>query len=177
MLTELSMAFGVLDLDYVPQGASITSMAAQRLSRLLRSQLSELLDQQGNIGLPGWRAMVFLASKNELTQRELVEYTKIEQAQLSRALTDMEERGLIFSRRCDLDKRSRRFSLTEKGTIEFEEILPSLIRFNQAIDQALDAEELKHFLLLSEKIARASILAIAQNDDKNASALGITKSN
>lgn len=171
MLTELSMAFGVLDLDYVPQGASITSMAAQRLSRLLRNQLSELLDQQGKIGLPGWRVMVFLASKKELTQRELVEYTKIEQAQLSRALADMEDRGLILSRRCDLDKRSRRFSLTGKGTSKFEEILPSMVRFNQAIDQALDEEELEHFLLLSEKIARASIATSAQNNNEKASAL------
>ena len=125
------MTDGFLDLDFVPPGASIIAMATHRLSRLLRSELGELLNQQAGLGLPAWRIFIGLASRGEITQKELVEFTKIEQAQISRSLTFMENDGLISSRRCDDDRRSRRFSLTDRGRAEYERQLPSRQRLLQ----------------------------------------------
>ncbi len=150
------MTDGFLDLDFVPPGASIISMATHRLSRLLRSELGEVLNQQSDIGLSGWRISVGLASHGEITQKELVEFTKIEQGQISRSLAFMEGAGLIASRRCDDDRRSRRFSLTEKGRAEFERLLPSVTIYCNAVDQALSADELKLFLSMAERIASAA---------------------
>jgi len=150
------MSAGILDLDFVPPGASIVSMATHRLSRLLRSELGELLNQQSEIGLPGWRICIGLASRGEITQKELVDYTKIEQGQISRSLAYLEDAGLIASRRCDEDRRSRRFSLTAKGQDEIQRLLPSVTVYCDAVDQALTEEELKLFLSMAERIAAAA---------------------
>ena len=150
------MTDGFLDLDFVPPGASIIAMATHRLSRLLRSELGELLNQQAGIGLPVWRIFIGLASRGGITQKELVEFTKIEQAQISRSLTYMENDGLISSRRCDDDRRSRRFSLTAKGRAEYEQQLPSVSVYCNAVDQALTAEELDQFLSMAERIAKVA---------------------
>jgi len=155
-VNETAMSSGFLDLEFVPPGASIISMATHRLSRLLRSELGELLNQQAGIGLPGWRIYVGLASCGEITQKELVDFTKIEQGQISRSLAFMEGDGLIASRRCDDDKRSRRFSLTAKGRGEFERLLPSVTVYCDAVDQALSEDELKLFLSMAERIATAA---------------------
>ncbi len=151
------MTDGFLDLDFVPPGASIIAMATHRLSRLLRSELGELLNQQAGLGLPAWRIFIGLASRGEITQKELVEFTKIEQAQISRSLTFMENDGLISSRRCDDDRRSRRFSLTDRGRAEYERQLPSVSVYCSTVDQALTAEELDQFLSMAERIAKAAI--------------------
>lgn len=155
-VNEQSMATGLLDLDFVPPGASVVSMATHRLSRLLRGELGELLSRQGNVGLPGWRIYVGLASRGEITQKELVEFTKIEQGQISRSLAFMEDAGLISSRRCNDDRRSRRFALTARGRDEFERILPSVAAHCEAVDRALSESELDLFLSMAERIARAA---------------------
>ena len=155
-VNEQAMANGLLDLDFVPPGASVVSMATHRLSRLLRRELGELLSRQGNIGLPGWRIYVGLASLGDVTQKELVEFTKIEQGQISRSLAFMEDDGLISSRRCNDDRRSRRFALTAKGRNEFERILPSVAAYCDAVDCALSESELNLFLSMAERIARTA---------------------
>jgi DNA-binding MarR family transcriptional regulator len=153
------MGFGLLDLEYVPMGASVVSMATHRLSRLLRNELGELLISHGQVGLPRWRILAILAAEGEIPQKELTQLTKIEQGQISRALALMEEEKLVVSRRSSEDKRSRLFALTQKGREEYDGIFPVVSALSRAIDSALSADEQKLFLSMSERIAQATVQA------------------
>lgn len=145
-----------LELDHVPPGASILSMATHRLSRLMRAQLSNLLATEGDLSLVDWRICVALSQRENVPQKMLVDYAKMEQAHVSRSLSLMQARGLIHSRRSDQDKRIWLYSLTEKGHTHFKAVLPAVSARCQAIDETLSPEEMAQFLDMTRRLAVAT---------------------
>ncbi len=150
------MSLGLLDLDNVPAGASLLSMTAHRLSRLLRYQIGDLLARHGELSLVDWRICVGLSQQQTITQKELVNFTKMQQGQVSRSLAVLEQRGLIRSSRCDRDKRARQFSMTDRGRVHFNRVLPAVAAYCEAIDQSLSPDEFEQFLEMAQRIAQAS---------------------
>lgn len=144
----------LLDLKRRPIGASLISVASTRLSQLLRSRLNELVQSHSDIGLAGWRIYTGLAQMEEATQKELVSYTKIEQSHISRALVQMEQKGDLVSRQCDIDRRARRFCFTPSGRAKYERLLPVVETYAEVIDQALSTEEVALYLNLSQRLAQ-----------------------
>ncbi|MEX3011194.1 MarR family winged helix-turn-helix transcriptional regulator [Hoeflea sp. TYP-13] len=151
------MSLAQLDLNNIPDSASLVAVATHRLSRLLRSQLGKVLAECGDISIAEWRIFAGLHQHGAVTQKQLVDFTKIEQGQLSRSLAVMEERNLITSARSDEDRRARFFSMTDKGRDYFERILPSVMAHNQAIDAAFTPRELDQFLEMAGRILQASL--------------------
>lgn len=146
----------LLDLDHVPPGASVLSMATHRLSRLLRSQLSTLLAAEGDLSLVDWRICVALSQGEAVPQKALVDYAKMEQAHVSRSLSLMETRGLVHSQRSERDKRIWLYSLTEKGRYHFDKLLPAVTARCNAIDEALSSGEMAQFLDMTRRLADAA---------------------
>lgn len=161
------MAEELLKIDHVPTGASVASTVTQRLSRLLRNQLGTVLTQHSGFGLTDWRMFVGLSQKPGSTQKELVEFAQMEQAQVSRSLALMKERGLITSVRSRSDKRAWLFSLTSKGQTQFERLLPLVRAYCEGIDAVLTPREMKLYLDMAQRIARAcmetDVKVLAQN--------------
>ncbi|WP_136657617.1 MarR family transcriptional regulator [Nitratireductor sp. XY-223] len=146
----------LLELEKIPASASLIAVATHRLSRLLRAQLGKVLAQCGGMSIAEWRILAGLDQQDGITQKHLIEFTKIEQGQLSRALAAMEERKLISSTRSDEDRRARIFSMTDKGRIFFEQILPSVTAHNRALDAAFSREEKALFLEMVARLAETS---------------------
>jgi|GEM_PF-1240428 len=145
-----------LELDHVPPGASILSMATHRLSRLMRAQLSNLLASEGDLSLVDWRICVALSQREAVPQKALVDYAKMEQAHVSRSLSLMQARGLITSRRSDRDRRIWLYSLTQEGHDRFREVLPAVSARCRAIDDTLSPEEREQFLDMTRRLAVAA---------------------
>lgn len=150
------MTASTLDLDSIPYGASTIAIAAHRLSQLLRSEFERTLSDHGELSLIEWRICVGLSRSTPITQKELVGFTRMQQAQVSRALLQLEERGLIESRPCNQDRRARRYSLTDNGRAHFDHNWPVAEAHRQAVDGALDPAEVAQYLEMSERIALAA---------------------
>lgn len=148
-----------LDLDRIPAGTSPVPMAAYRLSRLLRTALGELLSREGELGLVAWRICLALSQRDDISQKELIEFTDMEQGQVSRAMRLMEERGLIVSMRSREDRRVRLFRLDDKGWDHFNRVLPAVTKFYRSFDRILTPEEQALYLDMSRRIARAAVSA------------------
>ena len=161
------MKRGLLKLTQRPAGASLALIATNRLARLLSSNLAELVQENGNIGLPSWRIYTGLAKMEEASQKELVAHTQIEQSHISRALAQLEDRGELVSRRCTLDKRARRFSFTPVGRANFERLLPIVETYSNTIDQALSAQEMESYISMTRRLAHAAVES-AEAADKQA---------
>ena len=153
---NITMSSRLLDLSHIPSGASPVSIATIRLSKLLRTHLGDLLLQHGNIGLPSWRIYTGLAEMGEATQKQLVAHCRMEQSHISRALAQLETKEKLESRRCDEDKRARRFRLTPTGQKNYQCLLPIVEGFYSAVDDALTSDEIKHYLNLTERLAKAA---------------------
>jgi DNA-binding MarR family transcriptional regulator len=164
MDSALQQELDPLELDRIPVGTSRVPMAAYRLSRLLRSALSDVLSHGSELGLVAWRICLALSQKDELSQKELVEFTDMEQGQVSRAMRLMEERGLIRSTQSLKDRRVRLFRLDDKGWDHFERARPAVTSFYHALDQVLSPDEREQFLDMSRRIAHAAT-AVARVPD------------
>lgn len=145
-----------LDLADVPGGVSLLAVAVFRLSRKLKSAVTRIVSQDESIGLVAWRILMGLSLVSDATQRELVDFTRTEQAQVSRILKEMESRGLIRSGTALGDRRAKVFSLTELGMSKQQTLLPQVKWLTDAIDDALNAEERLQFLSMCERIAKSS---------------------
>lgn len=143
-------------LQDVPKGVSILAVAAYRLSRHLKSEIKRVVSHGDVTSIVAWRVLVGLSMVPDATQKELVEFTRTEQAQLSRALKDMEACGLVKSAQDLDDKRSRSFSVTLLGEQKYQSMLPDVLQMSETIDAALDSDEQLQFLSMCERISDVS---------------------
>lgn len=146
-----------LDSDNIPPGASLLSVVVYRLSRLLRAQTEQVLSYSGALSVVDWRIILGLFMRPSTTQKELVEFVLMHQAQISRSLALLEDQGLIRSERSMQDKRARLFSLTQLGQKIYDQNSPAITEFCEAIDQCLSPAETKQFLDFTMRIAQASM--------------------
>ncbi|HEY0741112.1 MAG TPA: MarR family transcriptional regulator [Chryseosolibacter sp.] len=78
----------------------------------------------------------------------------LEARSLTRLLKNMEEKGLIY-READLsDKRMVRIALTKEGKKKKEKSREVVLRFNEVIREKIEAEQLKNFFEVLQKITR-----------------------
>lgn len=161
------MTNSYLGLEKIPFGASSVAVTAYRLSQLLRSELEGALAVQGELSLIEWRICLGLSEASTVSQKELVQFTRMQQAQVSRALVLLEERSLIVSTSSKQDRRSKLYSLTELGSKYLKRNLPIVLEFCETIDAALSPPEIELYMQLSERIARVAIENAKQTDGQN----------
>jgi DNA-binding MarR family transcriptional regulator len=154
-----------IELGHVPQGVSLLAVAVYRLARSLRSQVTTVVAREEGIRLVSWRIVMGLSEVEEATQKELIEYSRMEQAQVSRALKEMLDQGLIGTRPSTTDRRTRLFFLTDRGRAKQQALLPRVAHLSNAIDQALSPEEQLQFLEMCLRIEHAANGAVAELND------------
>lgn len=137
-----------------PEIASALHVALDRLSRLLQADFSDFLKYTGNLRLAEWRVLVVLSESEFMMQRDIVKAVVIEQAQVSRALSSMQDNGLIEAQRSESDKRAWKFGLTQKGRELFHKIQPLAIARRDRLDSALDEDTAALFFQALVKIAQ-----------------------
>ncbi len=150
------MSIKQLEIGDIPPGASLLSVVVYRLSRLLRAQTEQVLSCSGELSVVDWRIILGLFMRPSSTQKELVEFVLMHQAQVSRSLAMLEDQGLIRSERSMQDKRARLFALTPRGQEIYDQNAPAITEFCEAIDKCLSPTETKQFLDMTMRIAQAS---------------------
>ncbi|MFT5111115.1 MAG: DNA-binding MarR family transcriptional regulator [Parasphingorhabdus sp.] len=153
------MSNDYLDLQTMPRIASSVAIATQRLSQLVRGELEKVFNEFGELSLIEWRICLKLFDAGLTTQKEIVAFTKMQQAQVSRSLRSLEERKFIKTERGVEDRRNRLFSLTRKGRQQIKIYSPIIEQFCSTIDDEFTLTEIKQYLAMSERIAQASLQA------------------
>ena len=78
----------------------------------------------------------------------------LEARSLSRLLKSMEEKGLIFRKTDETDKRSVRIMLTKEGKKRREKARDTVLRFNEAVRDQVPNEKLNVFFEVVQEINR-----------------------
>lgn len=122
------------------------SRLAERVSR----SLSQVYAQRFSITVPQWRVLATLAERPGLTASAVTGLTNLDKVKVSRAVTELHERGLIGRRASAADRRAAELTLTGKGTALFARIAPLASDWENRLLQALSAQERRElFRLLS----------------------------
>lgn len=96
-----------------------------------------------DITLPMWRVMIALRESGDQRLGELAEHTSIDFSTLSRLLVNLQRRQFVMRRRSGIDGRALSVSLTDKGRVTTERILPIARHYEEVATQGLNESDLR----------------------------------
>lgn len=124
-----------LDLEaFMPYRLSVASNAvSDRIARQYQARFG--------LRIPEWRLMAVLGEGKPLSQREMVDATRMDKVTISRASASLVDRGLVTREASDTDRRSHRLVLTAAGESLYDEIAPAALAMEQALLDCLSPSE------------------------------------
>jgi DNA-binding MarR family transcriptional regulator len=127
-----------------------------RLNRLAAEVSSALsADYQVRYGLdiPEWRVLATLGFRDGACSAQYIAHcTRTHNSTISRAVTALMHKRLVERVENADDRREYRLRMTRKGQVLYDELVPRLLRKEQAILSCLSAQERKDFAHLLGKI-------------------------
>jgi len=128
-----------------------------RLSLLSNAVSGAIAREYGDkfaISMPEWRILMILAEYPGIAADEVCRRTKIEKSVVSRAVARLLKRHLVHR---DLNANDRRRSilrLSKTGLSVYDEVMPIAREYEQQLLANLDAEELKTFNAMIDKLLK-----------------------
>lgn len=136
------MSTGSVERD--PEDRELTQFLSYRIVRVhqtLNAQAVAVLDAVAGITLTQWRLIAMIGTGTATTARDVTRKTMIDPAMISRTTKTLEEAGLLTTSRPDNDRRVVEMELTPRGREIFDRTLPYMKTRQQALMDALDADE------------------------------------
>jgi DNA-binding MarR family transcriptional regulator len=122
----------------------------------LRRHLREAMRNDGEgLGPMEARCLAFFARHDGATQRDLVQHSGRDKAQIARVVKLLLERGLLQSRPDPDDGRCQRVSATAAGLALRRRMQQHLVRFEKTMTAGLDESERSTLLALLDRLQDA----------------------
>jgi len=116
---------------------------------ILAQQMSEYIAQiyRHEYGLSRfeWRALAAIAQKEHITAKDIMQITRLDKMQVSRAITKLTDSGYLTQQANPDDRRSTTLSLSESGQNIYQEIVPKVLEQEKALLENLTPEQRKCF--------------------------------
>lgn len=126
------------------------SNLADRVSQGLSSIYSECY----GITIPEWRVLAWISHKDAPTAKQIVEFTRMDKARVSRAVQSLERRGLISRTPSRTDQRVQFLRLTEDGEALLAELIPEAHDWEASVVATLTAAEYRDLFNTIAKLER-----------------------
>ena len=139
-----------LNLDnFLPYRLSIASNA-------LSSRIAAEYQNRFGLKIPEWRLMAVLGEGKPLTQRELVEATRMDKVTVNRAAKALADRRMIARQAHEADGRSHHLELTATGRSLYDIIAPAALASEAQLESNISADERAALLTILAKLTAAS---------------------
>ncbi len=133
----------VLDLhEFFPYRLSVLQ---QRVSAAIAQHYHDEFD----LGRMEWRVLATLAMFDDISAREICEFTHMAKMQVSRAIARLSQNGLVRQRTNADDHRASDLSLTDEGRRVYRRIVPRVLAREREILSHLtraEQQQLRHIL-------------------------------
>jgi DNA-binding MarR family transcriptional regulator len=138
--------------EYLPYNLVV---AADRVANVVAGKYAA----QFELTLQQWRVLSVLAADGPLSHQEIGTLSTLQPVAISRAATDLLDRGLIF-RHEGGDRRQRRVELTAKGRSLYDRIVPVALGIEASLELDLSEAERDalHRMLLKVRDAAERLL-------------------
>lgn len=97
------------------------------------------------IGIPEWRVIAQLGEFGRLTSRDIGELSQMHKTKVSRAVAELDQRGLIVRSANRADRRESFVALTAAGERIYAQIVPLALAFQARWTEGIAADELRCF--------------------------------
>ncbi|WP_033073366.1 MarR family winged helix-turn-helix transcriptional regulator [Sphingopyxis sp. MWB1] len=144
------MAAKTLNLDnFLPYRLSIASNA-------LSGRIATEYQNRFGLKIPEWRLMAVLGEGKPMTQRELVEATRMDKVTVNRAAKVLADRRLIARQAHEADGRSHHLELTETGRSLYDMIVPAALASEERLEAQISASERATLMSILAKLIAAA---------------------
>lgn len=116
------------------------------LAQTVSEQLSAIYATRFNLDIPQWRILANLASRGDITAQDVARVTYSHKSTISRAVQELEDRGLIAREVSTSDKRSFTLALTSEGRRLFRQLLPLVLDFERNLIASLSDADARALL-------------------------------
>ena len=133
----MSAAEAPLELGrFLPYRLSVT---AECMSRVF----AESYERRFGLTIPEWRVMAVLGEGEAPRPTQgIIEATEMDRVKVSRAVTRLVDKGLVFRRTAPEDQRSQILALSRKGVALYRQIVPLAHALQAELTAGLGHEEL-----------------------------------
>ncbi len=124
-----------------------------RLAAEVSAALSSEYQERYGLDIPEWRVLATLGFRDDACSAQYIAHcTRTHKSTISRAVTALMKRQLVERVENADDRREYRLRMTGKGKALYQQLIPRLLRKEQAILSCLSAQERRDFAVLLGKI-------------------------
>ncbi|MDG1709022.1 MAG: MarR family winged helix-turn-helix transcriptional regulator [Emcibacteraceae bacterium] len=124
------------------------------LTNLISGDLATLYTEKFGIAHTEWRVMAVLGISSGVSAASVAEKTAMDKVAVSRAINNMIKNDLVERNFADDDKRRSELSLSQKGRISYDKIVPLALIYEKDILKNLSTTEQKDLNNLLEKLTQ-----------------------
>ncbi len=114
-----------------------------RLAAEVSERLAAIYAEQFNLDIPKWRVLATLSNQGETTAQDIVISTRTHKSTISRAVHQLEARGLVERTVSGTDRRANALGLTAAGKRLFSQLQPTVLAYEDALLMQLSAPDAK----------------------------------
>jgi DNA-binding MarR family transcriptional regulator len=103
-------------------------------ANLVSQGLAQVYSERFGIDIPGWRILATLGQFSEATAKTIGQHSHMHKTKVSRAVAQLEERGLVRRAANPKDMREAILSLTDEGARVYAEIRPLAQRYQTMLE-------------------------------------------
>jgi len=124
------------------------------LASLASNALAQIYAERFGLSIPAWRVVATLGQYDIRTARDIAAHGVMHKSTVSRAVSSLEQRGLIVRRPNQDDRREELLALTAEGRAIYEALAPQALAFEERLVSVLSAEEQEVLSALVDKLSR-----------------------
>ncbi len=137
-----------------------------RLAAEVSRDSTKVYQEQYGIDVPEWRVLATLSGCGETTSQVIVARTRTHKSTISRAVTNLCQRGWIARASSEKDGREVRLVLTAEGRRVFDNILPQVLAVERGILDRLSEDQRRSlFLAIGELETALGLTARSERTD------------
>ncbi|WP_201274185.1 MarR family winged helix-turn-helix transcriptional regulator [Microvirga brassicacearum] len=124
------------------------------LAALSSNALAQIYAERFGLSIPGWRVIATLGQYDVRTARDIAAHGIMHKSTVSRAVSALEERGLVVRRANQQDRREELLALTAQGRAIYASLAPQALAFEEQLVSVLSREEQRTLSSLMDKLTR-----------------------
>src|SRR3954464_16084281 len=111
------------------------------LASLTSNALAQIYAERFGLTIPGWRVVATLGQYGFRTARDIAAHGVMHKSTVSRAVSELQKRGLIQRRANHEDRREELIELTPDGRRIYEALAPEVLAFEERLISVLTRGE------------------------------------
>jgi len=134
--------------DFLPYRFSVFE---QRLSKAIALKYMDAF----GLSRIEWRVLATLAEFENISAKEICQFTHLEKMQVSRAISRFKQAAIVLQKKNDRDQRLTELSLTKKGWKIYRQVMPLVKDEEKRLLTALSPTEQKQLQKILSKLEQA----------------------